>query len=280
MLEGGTSQSRLRPPVARDDRLARDAEERWLFARYRRGNDPAAREALVEAFLPLARQLARRYHRRGDVPLEDLVQVASLGLLNAIDRFDPERATAFSSFAVPTIAGELKRHFRDKVWSVRVPRDLNELALRVDRTSELLVHRLGRIPTVSDIADHLDITVEEVLEAREAAAAYRADSLDRPASADDEDGSRLVDMLGGDDPGFARAEQSATVDRLMRALTDRQREIVRLRFGEDLTQSEIGERVGLSQMQVSRLLRQAIARLRETAERHAPAELPRDVVDG
>jgi RNA polymerase sigma-B factor len=280
MLEGGTSQSRLRPPVARDDRLARDAEERWLFARDRRGNDPAAREALVEAFLPLARQLARRYHRRGDVPLEDLVQVASLGLLNAIDRFDPERATAFSSFAVPTIAGELKRHFRDKVWSVRVPRDLNELALRVDRTSELLVHRLGRIPTVSDIADHLDITVEEVLEAREAAAAYRADSLDRPASADDEDGSRLVDMLGGDDPGFARAEQSATVDRLMRALTDRQREIVRLRFGEDLTQSEIGERVGLSQMQVSRLLRQAIARLRETAERHAPAELPRDVVDG
>jgi RNA polymerase sigma-B factor len=280
MLEGGTSQSRLRPPVARDDRLARDAEERWLFARYRRGNDPAAREALVERFLPLARQLARRYHRRGDVPLEDLVQVASLGLLNAIDRFDPERATAFSSFAVPTIAGELKRHFRDKVWSVRVPRDLNELALRVDRTSELLVHRLGRIPTVSDIADHLDITVEEVLEAREAAAAYRADSLDRPASADDEDGSRLVDMLGGDDPGFARAEQSATVDRLMRALTDRQREIVRLRFGEDLTQSEIGERVGLSQMQVSRLLRQAIARLRETAERHAPAELPRDVVDG
>jgi RNA polymerase sigma-B factor len=279
MIHGGIVQSRLRRPAARDERVARDAEERWLFTRYRRGEDPAAREALVERFLPLARQLARRYHR-GDVPLEDLVQVASLGLLNAIERFDPERGTAFSSFAVPTIAGELKRHFRDKAWSVRVPRDLNELALRVDRTTELLAHRLGRLPTVSDIADHLDITVEEVLEARDAAAAYRADSLDRPASEDDEDGARLVDVLGGDDPGFGRAEQSATLERLMRALTDRQRELLRLRFGEDLTQSEIGERVGLSQMQISRLLRQAIGRLREAAERHAPAERPRDVVGG
>ena len=279
MLDGGTLQSRLRPPAVRDDRVARDAEERWLFTRYRRGEDPVASEALVERFLPLATQLARRYHR-GDVPLEDLVQVASLGLLNAIDRFDPGRGTAFSSFAVPTIAGELKRHFRDKAWSVRVPRDLNELALRVDRTTELLAHRLGRLLTVSDIADHLDITVEEVLEAREAAAAYRADSLDHPASEDDEDGARLVDVLGGDDPGYGRAEQSATLERLMRALTDRQREIVRLRFGEDLTQSEIGERVGLSQMQVSRLLRQAIGRLREAAERRAPAQRPRDVVGG
>jgi RNA polymerase sigma-B factor len=279
MLDGGILHSRLRAGAARDDRVARDAQERRLFARYRRGNDPAAREALVERFLPLAGQLARRYDR-GDVPLEDLVQVASLGLLKAIDRFDPGRGIAFSSFAVPTIAGELKRHFRDKAWSVRVPRDLNELALRVDRTTELLINRLGRAPTVSDIADHLQITVEEVLEAREAAAAYRADSLNRPASADDEDGARLVDVLGGDDPGFARAEQSATVERLMRALTDRQREIVRLRFGEDLTQSEIGERVGLSQMQISRLLRQAIGRMREAAERHAPAERPRDVVGG
>jgi RNA polymerase sigma-B factor len=279
MIDGGTLQSRLRPPAARDDRVARDAEERWLFTRYRRGNDPAAREALVERFLPLARQLARRYHR-GDVPLEDLVQVASLGLLNAIDRFDAERGTAFSTFAVPTIAGELKRYFRDKAWSVRVPRDLNELALRVDRTAELLLHRLGRIPTATDIADHLEITIEEVLEAREAAAAYHADSLDRPASEHDGDGARLVDVLGVDDPGFGRAEQSATIERLMRALTHRQREILRLRFGEDLTQSEIGQRVGLSQMQISRLLRQAIARLRETAERHALVELPRDVVGG
>jgi RNA polymerase sigma-B factor len=270
MIHGGIVQSRLRRPAARNDRVARDAEERWLFERYRRGDDPAAREALVERFLPLARQLARRYHR-GDVPLEDLVQVASIGLLNAIDRFDPERGIAFSSFAVPTIAGELKRYFRDKAWSVHVPRDLNELALRVDRTTELLINRLGRVPTVSDIADHLGITLEEVFEAREAAAAYRADSLDRPASADDEDAARLVDALGADDPGFGRAEQSATLERLMRALTDRQREILRLRFAQDLTQSEIGERMGLSQMQISRLLRQAVARMREAAEREALA---------
>jgi RNA polymerase sigma-B factor len=279
MLDAGTLQTRLRPPAARDDRLAREAEERWLFARYRRGNDPAAREALVERFLPLARQLARRY-QRDDVPLEDLVQVGSLGLLNAIDRFDSERGTAFSSFAVPTIAGELKRYFRDKAWSVRVPRDLNELSLRVDRTTELLMNRLGRMPTASDVAEHLDITVEEVLQAREAGAAYRADSLDRPASEDDQDGARLVDALGGDDPEFGRAEQSATLERLLRALTDRQREILRLRFSEDLTQSEIGERLGLSQMQISRLLRQAIGRLRETAERHAPAQPPKDAVGG
>jgi RNA polymerase sigma-B factor len=279
MLDAGTLQTRLRPPAARDDRLAREAEERWLFARYRRGNDPAAREALVERFLPLARQLARRY-QRDDVPLEDLVQVGSLGLLNAIDRFDSERGTAFSSFAVPTIAGELKRYFRDKAWSVRVPRDLNELSLRVDRTTELLMNRLGRMPTASDIAEHLDITVEEVRQAREAGAAYRADSLDRPASEDDQDGARLVDALGGDDPEFGRAEQSATLERLLRALTDRQREILRLRFSEDLTQSEIGERLGLSQMQISRLLRQAIGRLRETAERHAPAEPAKDAVGG
>jgi RNA polymerase sigma-B factor len=279
MIHGGIVQSRLRRPAARNDRVARDAEERWLFERYRRGDDPAAREALVERFLPLARQLARRYHR-GDVPLEDLVQVASIGLLNAIDRFDPERGIAFSSFAVPTIAGELKRYFRDKAWSVHVPRDLNELALRVDRTTELLINRLGRVPTVSDIADHLGITLEEVFEAREAAAAYRADSLDRPASADDEDAARLVDALGADDPGFGRAEQSATLERLMRALTDRQREILRLRFAQDLTQSEIGERMGLSQMQISRLLRQAVERLRETAEPHALPELARHAVGG
>jgi RNA polymerase sigma-B factor len=275
MLEAGTLQSRWRPAAPRHDRLAREAEERWLFTRYRHGNDPAARAALVERFLPLARHQARRYHRGGDVALEDLVQVASLGLLNAIDRFDPGRDIAFSSYAVPTIAGELKRYFRDKVWSLRVPRALNERALRVDRTTQLLINRLGRPPTASDIAEHLDITIEDVLEAREAATAYRADSLDRPTSADDGDGASLVELLGADDPGFNRAEQSATLERLMRTLTERQREILHLRFAEDLTQAEIGERVGLSQMQISRLLRQAIHRLRETAETTRHPSRPR-----
>ena len=246
------------------DRLARALKERRLFARYRQYGDQAARDALVERFLPLATGLARRYHRGGE-PLEDLVQVASVGLLKAVERFDPARGTAFSSFAVPTIAGELKRHYRDKGWSMRVPRDLQELAVRVDRVTDRLVHELGRVPTATEIADDIGVSTEQVIEAREAAAAYRADSLDRACS-DGLDGTQVLDTLGGDEPGYRHAEQSATVESMMSALSEREREILRLRFAEDLTQSEIGDRVGLSQMHISRLLRQAIARLREAAE--------------
>jgi RNA polymerase sigma-B factor len=246
-----------------DDRFARRLRERQLFARYRGRHDLAAREELVERFLPLATRLAQRY-RRGAEPLEDLVQVASVGLLKAIDRFDPERGTAFSSFAVPTIAGELKRYFRDKGWAVRVPRDLQELAQRVDRTTDRLMHELSRAPTVAEIADELGTTLEQVLEAREAAAAHRADSLDRPY--DDEDGTRVVDTLGAPEPGYLQAELSATLETMMSVLSDREREILRLRFAEDLTQSEIGQRVGVSQMHISRLLREAVTRLRETAQ--------------
>jgi len=250
---------------AGDGRLARTLSERRLFARYRERDDRAARDALVERFLPLATQLARRYHR-GSEPLDDLVQVASVGLLKAIDRFDPARGTAFSTFAVPTIAGELKRHYRDKGWAVRVPRDLQELTLRVDRRTDRLVHQLGRAPTASEIADDLGVTIEQVLEAHEAAAAYRADSLDRPGSDDDPDAARVVDTLGGDDPGYRQAEDSVTVESMASVLSDREREILTLRFEEDLTQSEIGHRVGLSQMHISRVLRQAVARLCEAAQ--------------
>ena len=249
---------------AGDDRFARTLKERRLFARYRGRDDQAARDALVERFLPLATRLARRYHGGGE-PLEDLVQVASMGLLKAVDRFDPARGTAFSSLAVPTIAGELKRYFRDKRWSVRVPRDLQELAMRVDRATNRLVQELGRAPTAAEIAQDVGVSIEQVLEAREAAAAYRAESLDRSFD-DDQDGTRVVDRLGGDDPGYRQAESSATVESMMSILSDREREILRLRFVEDLTQSEIGDRVGLSQMHISRLLRQAVARLREVAE--------------
>jgi RNA polymerase sigma-B factor len=245
------------------DRLSRTLREQQLFARYRGRQDPAAREQLVERFLPLAKRLAQRYSRGGE-PLEDLVQVASLGLLKAIDRFDPERGTAFSTFAVPTIAGELKRYFRDKGWAVRVPRDLQELALQVDRMVDRLTRELGRAPTVSEIADELGLTDEQVLEAREAAAAHRTESLDRPCS-DDEGAARLADTLGAPEPGYVQAEHYATLEAMMSVLTDREREILRLRFAEDLTQSEIGQRVGVSQMHVSRLLRDAVTRLRETA---------------
>jgi RNA polymerase sigma-B factor len=250
-------------------RVARTLRERKLFARYRGGGDLAARDELVERFLPLAARLAQRYHR-GAEPLDDLVQVASVGLLKAIDRFDPERGTAFSSFAVPTIAGELKRHYRDKGWALKVPRDLQELTQRVGRTTERLVHELGRTPSVAEIADTLGITSEQVLEAREAAIAIAAESLDRPAG-DDPDAAPVGDTLGAEEPGYLQAEQSATLETMMRVLTDREREVLRLRFAEDLTQSEIGQRLGLSQMQISRLLRRAVTRLGETAQ---PSEPP------
>jgi RNA polymerase sigma-B factor len=255
--------------VSRSDRRARAVAERRLFARYRQRHDPAARAALVERFLPIARTLARRYSGGGE-PFDDLVQVASLGLLKAIDRFDPERGTAFSTFAVPTILGELKRHFRDKGWSLRVPRDLQELTLRVERAREPLEHELRRAPTPSEIADRLQVSVEQVLDAYQAAGAYRPDSLDRVSSDDDEDGRRVADSLGGEEPGYRQAEHSATLAPLLSVLGDREREMLRLRFVEDLTQAEIGERVGVSQMHVSRLLRQAVAQLREAATSGEP----------
>jgi RNA polymerase sigma-B factor len=249
-----------------EDRTTRAQEDRRLLVRYHREGDPAAREQLVNRFLPLARQLARRYQRGGE-QLDDLVQVASLGLLKAIDRFDPARETAFSSFAVPTILGELKRHFRDKGWAVRVPRDLQELAVKVDRVADEMSRELGRAPTPSEIAERTGTSLEQVLEAREASAAYRAVSLDRPRTDEEDEGESYADAVGAEDPGYRLAEDAATVQRLMRALSDREREVLRLRFEEDLTQSEIGQRVGVSQMHVSRLIRQSVARLREEAER-------------
>ena len=187
----------------------------------------------MQRFLPLARQLARRYQRGGE-PLDDLIQVASLGLLKAIDRFDPTRETAFSSFAVPTILGELKRHFRDKGWSVRVPRDLQELAVRLEPAGEELARELGRVATPAELAERLGVTLEQALEAREAAGAYRAVSLDRPRD-DDEDGDGIGVVFGIDDPGFGEAEDAATVQRLMRALSEREREVLAaaLRGGPD-----------------------------------------------
>jgi RNA polymerase sigma-B factor len=260
----GNGSSGAAYPPGPDDRVARAREDRRLLERYHRHGDRAARDALVDRFLPLARQLARRY-QRGSEPLDDLVQVASLGLLKAIDRFEPNRDTAFSSFAVPTILGELKRHFRDRGWSVRVPRDLQEMAVRVDRVSEDLSRELGRAPTPAEIAENIGISTEQVMEAREAAGAYRAISLDRPRE-DAEEGEGMSESMGAEDPGYRLAEAAATVERLMSVLSEREREVLRLRFEEDLTQSEIGARVGVSQMHVSRLIRQAVAQLRDAAE--------------
>jgi RNA polymerase sigma-B factor len=256
----------------------RAQEDRALFARCLApvngdGPDPDARAELIERFLPLARQLARRY-QRADEPLDDLIQVASVGLVKAIDRFDPSRDIAFSSFAVPTILGEIKRHFRDRTWSVRVPRDLQELTLKVDRVVTELSHDLHRSPSVSEIARQAGVGDEQVLEALEASGAYRATSLSAPRGTEDDQSLTLGDTLGDDDAGFALAEHRATLDRLLQTISAREREVLYLRFQEDLTQVEIGDRIGVSQMQVSRLIRQAIARLRAAASVPEPAGEP------
>jgi len=239
---------------------SRPAEDRALFARYLDRGDPVDRDMLIERFLPLARQLARRY-QRPDVPFDDVFQVACIGLIHAIDRFDLERGVAFSSYAVPTILGEIKRYFRDRTWSVRVPRDLQDLALKVDRAIADLTTRLHREPTVAELAAKVGATDEEVVEALAACGALRASSLDEPAHADDETDA-LGDALGIEETGYERAEDRATIAVLMRGITPREREILRLRFTEELTQAEIGTIVGLSQMQISRIIRHAIARLR------------------
>jgi RNA polymerase sigma-B factor len=253
-------------PVPRSGRSPNRVDrDRALFERYLDRPAPGDRELLVERFLPLARQLASRYQRPGE-PFDDLFQVACMGLVNAIDRFDPSRGVAFSSYAVPTILGEIKRYFRDRTWSVRVPRDLQELALRVDRTLTELSTDLHRQPTVGELATALGLDEEQVLEALEASGAYRTLSLSLPRSNDDEAGDTLGDTVSTFEDGFDLAEDRAMLDRLLQTLSPRARKVVRLRFEEDLTQAEIGELVGVSQMQVSRILREALRHLRIVAE--------------
>jgi RNA polymerase sigma-B factor len=252
---------------------ARARDDRRLFDRFTDARDPLDRDAIVERFMPLARQIAARY-QCPEEPFDDVFQVACYGLVKAVDRFDVGRGVAFSSYAVPTITGEIKRHFRDRAWAVRVPRDLQELALRVERIRAELARDLGRAPSVDEVARAGDVTAEDVLEAMEAATAYRATSLDTPRpSGDEEAGASLGDTVGSTEDGYDRAEQRAFLSDLMRSLTPREREVIRLRFEADLTQAQIGEIVGVSQMQVSRVLRHAIGKLRALA-RQGQAEDP------
>jgi len=237
--------------------------ERQLLIRYHSDGDLAAREELAERFLPLARDLALRYTYT-DEPFDDLLQVASLGLIKAIDRFEPGRGTKFTSYAAPTILGELKRHFRDKGWALHVPRDLQERTLAVSRETEALSKRLGRSPKVREVADALGCTVEEVLEAQEAAASYEAASLDAPATREDGDAASLVDLMGEEDSSYELVESRDAIVSTWQALPEVERKVLELRFMHDLTQREIGEQIGYSQMHVSRLLRRALNRL-ETA---------------
>jgi RNA polymerase sigma-B factor len=240
-------------------------EDRRLLIRYHEQGDLQAREELVERFLPLARQLARRYQRQNE-PLDDLMQVASMGLVKAVDRFDPARGTAFSTYAVPTILGELKRYFRDSGWAVHVPRGMQERVMKLDQASQELHRRLGRSPSAGELAEELQLTSEEVLEAMEAASAYDAISLEEQRS-DSSDSAEptFADSLGTDEERYELVEYGATIAPTMRALSERERLILHLRFVEDLTQSEIADRIGVSQMHVSRLIRRALARLRAVA---------------
>jgi RNA polymerase sigma-B factor len=238
-------------------------EELWQLRRP--GGRCPARDELARRYLPLARRLASRYINPNE-PLEDLVQVASLGLLRAIDRYSLERGTSFPAFAVPTILGELKRHFRDTGWSVHVPRDAKELALRVDRASRGMTERLGRSPQVDELAQFLQLSVEEVLWALEAVNAHFGASLDAPAGGVDGDTAPLVEVLGSEDDRFALAETTLDLANGIRGLPYPERQALSLRFGEDLKQTEIAERLGCSQMQVSRLLSRATKRLTERRE--------------
>jgi RNA polymerase sigma-B factor len=239
------------------------AGERRLLERYAQEHSPIVREELVDRFMPLARRLAARY-AGGAEPFDDLVQVASVGLVKAIDRFDPARGTAFSTFAVPTILGELKRHFRDRGWSVHVPRDVQERILKVERAMSELPAKLGHSPTVQEIAERIEATDEEVLEAMHAAQGHHAVSLDATSTlGDGDEPGPLRDRIGEEDLAFETVEYGEAIGPVLQEISERDRKVLHLRFVEDLTQSEIAEQVGVSQMHVSRILRATVEKLRQ-----------------
>jgi RNA polymerase sigma-B factor len=240
----------------------RNEPDAVLLLRYQRQLDIAAREELVRRHLALVKRLARRYGYTTE-PLEDLVQVGSVALLRALDRYDATTGSSFVAYAIPTIVGELRRHFRDHGWSVRVPRALQERSRNVQNAMSELAGTLGRSPTIHEVAEKLGLTSEEVIEGYEARLAYRAGSLDAPASEGDEESrpARVVRVTAAEDDGYRAAEDAAMLDQARRLLSVREREILRLRFEEDLSQSEIGERLGISQMHVSRLLRRSLERM-------------------
>ena len=244
-------------------RVSLRSEERDLFERYRRGHEPAVRDALVWRFLPLVRHLASRYGHTSE-PFDDLMQAGSIGLLNAIERYDPDRGIAFASYAVPTISGEIKHHFRDRTWSVKVPRNVRDVIPLIETTEVALTRTLGRLPTAIELAEELGLGVEAVLDARAAATARWHESLDH-LPADEEDHRHRRERAAFEEPGYGVAEDAAMLARLLARLGARDREVLRLYFVEDLTQTEVAGRLGMTQMQVSRLLRRTIARIRAEA---------------
>jgi RNA polymerase sigma-B factor len=256
------------PPRA-DAQLAGDRE---LWDRFARDREPAVREELVRRNMAFAKRLALRY-RGASESFDDLLQVANLGLLNAVDRFDPERGIPFTAFASPTILGELKRHFRDRVWTVRVPRGLHDRMAEVEKAISELTVELQRSPSVGEIAERLEVDPTDVLEVLEANHNRRPLSLDRPVGGEDSEESPASEWVGDEDAGYELVEDKLALEGALPHLDERERLVLQLRFVEDLTQSQIAERIGHSQMHVSRILRRTLERIRtEVAEQSAAAE--------
>ncbi len=265
--EPAANRARRRPVQDPRRDLAGDLATQRLLKRYHRTGDPQALDQLVKRFLPLARQLARRYYGGGE-PLDDLVQVASLGLVKALNRFDDSRGTSFSSYAVPTITGEIKRYFRDSVWAVHLPRESQERALAVNRAVRELSETTGREPSVRDLSERLKIDEQQVRDGLEAYAAFDAMSLDaRMPSRDDPDGQPRAETIGRVDDGFELTDDRLTVAAAVRALPAEDRRMLRMRFIEARTQADIATQIGVSQMQVSRILGRITRRLQDTVER-------------
>ena len=246
-------------------------DEDALLRRYATTRDPQLKEELVHRFLPLARSLALRY-RATPEPLEDLIQVASLGLVKALDGFDPERGKSFNAYAAPTILGELRRHFRDRVYELRLPRHLQDRTMAVRAAAAALSEELGRTPTVSQIAERLELSEEEVLETFVADSARRTLSLDAPRSREDEESEPMIETVGGQEAGYERVEVQLAAQGAQ--LTERERAVLRLRFEDDLKQREIGRRLGVSQMQVSRIMRTALRKILEAVQGDELADRP------
>ncbi|RHF38917.1 RNA polymerase sigma factor SigF [Collinsella intestinalis] len=235
---------------------------RELFRRFKEEGDMDAREKLVMSHLNLVRFIANKFKNRGE-PIDDLVQVGYLGLLKAIDRFDPSRGLEFTTFATPTIMGEIKRHFRDKGWSVRVPRRLQELSAKVNQATDTLTSQLQRSPTIAEIADYLDATVDEVLEAMESSSAYSSVSLEAPSGADDDDTPSVIDRYATEDSDLAFTDDRIIIEEALASFSPRERDVIEMRFLKGMTQIEIAEKLGISQVQVSRLLRRTLKKIQD-----------------
>ena len=239
-----------------------DVSERELLLRVRSDKDPLAREELITRYLPLVKSLARRFASRGQ-SVEDLIQVGSIGLIKAIDRFDLERGVELSTYATPTILGEIKRYFRDKGWAVKVPRALQDLNVRLNRIMEQLTVVLKRSPTIAELAAATSVTEEEVVEALESGRAYSAVSIYSGGANDDEESMELLDCLGAEEEAYEIFEQRRVLAPAMERLDPRERLILHLRFFEGMTQTQVAARIGISQMHVSRLIRKSIDNLRQ-----------------